>query len=74
MWWTRTDLRLAALNAERALPVADEEGEVKEVLDRLPKVVRVDDEFEEVDFGVVVLQDPLELVTGRMHVRKYYTS
>ena len=51
----RTNLRLAALNAERALPVADEEGEVEEVLDRLPKVVRVDDEFEEVHFGVVVL-------------------
>ena len=36
-------------------PVADEEGEVEEVLDRLPKVVRVDDEFEQVHFGVVVL-------------------
>ena len=47
--------RLAALDIERALPVADEEGEVEEVLDRLPEVVRVDDEFEEVDLGVVVL-------------------
>ena len=50
----RTDDRLPILHFERTFAVPDQEREVEHVLDRLRKVVRVDEESEKVD-GAVLL-------------------
>ena len=57
----RTDEGLALVDVERALAVADEEGEVEEILDGLPEVARVHDEPEEVDRAGLLRQDALQL-------------
>lgn len=55
-----TDLGLASLGLQRAPSITDEERKVEQVLDRLSKVVRVDDELEEIDLAGT-LENPFEL-------------
>ena len=57
----RTDEGLAVVDFERALAVADEEGEVEEVLDGLPEVVWVHDEPKEVHPLFLLCQYALQL-------------
>ena len=49
------------VRVEGTFAVSDEEGEVEQVLDGLPEVVRVDDEFEDVHRTLNFVEDMLEL-------------
>ena len=51
---SRTDNRFPVLEVQRAFSVADEERQVKHVLHRLPEVIWIDDELEQVDLFVLV--------------------
>lgn len=55
------------LDFERTFAIPDQEREVKQVLDRLRKVVRVDDESEKVD-GAVLLHEQISNLKLRARI------
>lgn len=67
-----TDDRLAVVHVQCTFPISDQKREVEHVLDGLPEVLRVDDEFEEVD-AAKILKKIFKLVI-RMPVRWYSES
>lgn len=67
-----TDNRLAVVNVQCTFPISDQKREVEHVLDGLSEVLRVDDEFEEVD-AAKILEKVFKLVI-RMPVRRYSKS
>lgn len=63
---------LILLDLERAFAVPDEKREIKQVLDGLRKVVRIDDEFEKVHGAVLLYEQVANLKRksrGRLRMR-----
>lgn len=47
---TRTDDRFSGFDIQATTPISDKERKIEQILHRLSKVVRIDDELEQVDW------------------------
>ena len=67
---TLTDNRLSGVfvGEECTLAISNEERQIEEVLDGLPKVMRVDNEPEDVHGALDIVQQTLELWSGYVRI------